>query len=181
VNAPTHQIAVIRARLPYTDARALSQAWFSALRLASDGHAPELRRGRARTSAALSGDRAATPSRETGARPLPAATPRAHGAALRRGAGAPSVDATARRRFREGVVARDGVRTTTDARAAFTVTLANARVRLLVRGDGDRLHVVALCSARLADTVARALALASVSLRQRGPIATAIRVTGYAS
>jgi uncharacterized protein (DUF58 family) len=95
----------------------------------------------------------------------------------------PSGDATARRRLMEGAVAASGsgARVGTGASAAFTVTLANARVRLVVRGDGDRLHVVALCSARHLETVSRALALAALSLRHRGPIATSVRAAGYAS
>src|SRR5580700_7978450 len=45
--ADTEKIAVIATRLPYIDRRSLSEAWFSALHLASDGPSPlpESRRG----------------------------------------------------------------------------------------------------------------------------------------
>ena len=54
VNA-TRNIGVIRLRLPYIDSRSLSQAWFSALHLASDAKAPGAKRRRAKTNDARAG------------------------------------------------------------------------------------------------------------------------------
>jgi hypothetical protein len=183
VNTPTRDIAVIRAHLPYIDRRALSQAWFSALRLASDGRAPAREPQRVPPSIPSLGRRSAAPACAATPRAQPEALARGRDAAPQKTAGMSPGDATARRRFLEGAVAASGsrARAGTGARAAFTVTLANARVRLVVRGEGDRLHVVALCSSRHVETVTRALALAAFSLRHRGPIATSVHATGYAS
>lgn len=183
MNAPTHDIAVIRARLPYIDRRALSQAWFSALRLASDGRAPAREPQRVRLPVPSPGSRPAAPARVASVRAQPSANARGRDAASGRSAGLPPADATTSRRLLAGAVAASGYRARAAGGpcAAFTVTLANARVRLVVRGEGDRLHVVALCSARHADTVTRALALAALSLRPRGPIATSVCAAGCAS
>lgn len=182
MNAPTYDITVIRARLPYIDRRALSQAWFSALRLASDGRAPARAPQRVWPSVPSPGSPTA-PARAASSRAQPAASARGRDAAPRRSAGVPPADAAARRRVLEGAGAASGSRARAAAGpcAAFTVTLGTARVRLVVRGEGDRLHVVAVCSARHAETVSRALALAALSLRPRGPITTSVRASGYAT
>jgi hypothetical protein len=52
--------------------------------------------------------------------------------------------------------------------ASFTVNIGDARVRILARSSGNRLTLVAVCSARYAQLVARALAHASAGLREAG-------------
>ncbi len=168
---PAGDIAVIRARLPYVDRRALSQAWFSALRLAGDGRAATLlRRGPAAHGA--SPPRTAARSAQRGAERDSFVSPR--------------VDPRARRRFGgeggglESVVPRGGARTGgrglpvaaavryAPVRASFGLALDGGRVQILVRREGLVLHVIALCSRRHVELVRRALDAAALHLRERG-------------
>ena len=169
VNCKPSQIAVIRTRLPYVDHRALSEAWFCALHLAS---------------------RSRTPSSMATVTSAPVASPAdaARRIALSSAAGSrrPTLQREVATRARIGVTAIgpcDGRSHCSGPRravpvllcaqriplqATFTTTLGNARVRIAVRQAGTRLHVVAVCAARHAVTVRRALALAAVALQTRG-------------
>lgn len=163
-------IAVIRARIPYVDRRALSEAWFSALHLAAADRRPGRRAPRAAALATRKpAARAAAPPNVSpaplGPRPLP---PRSGGATtiafgrethLRPGArpGGAVVVPFPSRAVRYAPV-----------RASFHVGLGGGRVQIVVRRDGPVLHVLAICSARHVELVRRALACADLHLRLRG-------------
>jgi len=160
----TGKISVIAARLPYTDRRALSEAWFSALHLASDGaHAkPAERRGgiaqnRPRDGARSPGQRSAA---QRSAAPVRG----------RDGAGLAREDATryARPRPPEAPDVFAHARSYPSFSTALTFGVAGERVALLLRREGPMLHVVALCRPAVADIVRRALAAADAALRTRG-------------
>ncbi len=162
------EIAVIASRLPYIDRRSLSEAWFSALHLASDAplasHVPERR-----TAAVASASGHVAPRRGT-ARP-PAST---HGQLL------PNRAPRTRTLVGESFAPRDVRRTARTGhahvlarsypafRTSLTVGVAKERVQLLLRREGATLHVVALCRPEIAELVRRALACAGAHLRTRG-------------
>ncbi len=165
-------IAVVRTRLPYTDRRSLSQAWFSALRLASDGPSPRVARGPCAAAAPLAAGRPRPLSRgpealrrpppsvaaafATGARAVPVA---AFGGGVRiRSAEAPA----------ERAANCPSARSYPPFRTSLTLGVAGDRVALLLRREGTTLHVVALCRPAVESTVRRALALAAAHVRLHG-------------
>jgi hypothetical protein len=168
-----NEIAAVRARLPYFDRRALSQAWFSAFHLASDGaparsravvpfaeaqpsHAPGRPATRAgRVAHVLSGAGAARAPRGL-AFGAPAATTSSRGIARAARPSAASEPASASARIYPPVY------------ASFTLAIEGARVAILLRRDGPALHVVALCTRRHVELVSRALACAGIVLRAQG-------------
>jgi hypothetical protein len=172
VSAEVSQLAVIKTRLPYVDQRALSQAWFSALHLATS--VPELAPS-PRVVVALGAG--AFPL----CAPLPARSLRAASAPptaqLGRAApGRPTVAGAlqdARLRARTASLARAPKAEPRATQFAVTASLQHARVRLAMRQDGRRLHVIAVCSARHAPAVRRALALAAIALQMHGVAAAA--------
>lgn len=169
MNETSPKLAVIATRMPYIDRRSLSEAWFSALHLASDG--PPVAAARDRRNVTV----AAAPSRHAQAEPEKAITtartarqPRANGnrfASQCRDRDAPHVRCTRRRRGPSVVRARtelSAVPHRADARC-------ERRTRsLLLRREGAILHVVALCRPEIAATVRRALACADAHVRMRG-------------
>jgi hypothetical protein len=168
------KIAVIETRLPYTDRRALSEAWFSALHLAHDFPAQS---ASAQRPGAIFG-------RDPQTRSVSFA--RVAEQNVQRRAVENAFDPSCRRRVRaEGETplrrlsdARPG----TARRAAFerarsyapfrtSITIAGAngtRVHLIVRRVGPTLHVVALCPPAVEAIVRRALASADLHFRARG-------------
>lgn len=160
-----NSVAIIRARLPYVDRRALSEAWFSALHLAGDQRASSSRRRaplqRAVTGSPL-GHTAATRSKV-----VPLQTSRAPKTAL---AGGVSPErAVARRESvrRDTLVPIRSIRYA-PVRASFGLGIDGGRVQILVRRQGAVLHVIALCSERHVELVRRALVCADAHLRGRG-------------
>ncbi|BDE07582.1 hypothetical protein WPS_28580 [Vulcanimicrobium alpinum] len=165
----TTSVAVLATQLAGTDRRALSEAWYHALHVAEPA---------ARAAAPASPRRhAATPSPPNR---LDAAAPRA-----RRGEARP-------RRSVAGVTAREprtplagdrraprselarrveralGRSAAAVAPAAFSLRLDAGRVHVLIRSDGARTRVVAVCAPALRETVERALAHARFALAGRG-------------
>ena len=163
-------IAVLRTRLPYTDRRSLSQAWYSALHLAQIAPARGLPARRAGDPSFLAaGARNAS---------LPSGTRKA--APLSPQVRAPKPDRAATRddvepRFTRGEASRakekvafDRARSYPPFSTSLTVGVDGARIKLLVRREGSTLHVVALCTPQSADLVRRALACADAYLRRTG-------------
>jgi hypothetical protein len=185
VNA-TREIGVIQLRLPYIDSRSLSQAWFSALHLASDAKAPAVARRRAQASVA--GAAAAAAAEAPAAPERAAASPRAEKAALRGHGAAPGepdpasrpASRPARERMRAAALSeRAAACSYPPVRAAFAFGLDGARVQIMVRRDGPTLHVLALCAPRHVELVRRALACADVHLRARGEaLRSSVRALG---
>ena len=171
---PETKIAVIETRLPYTDRRALSEAWFSALHLAHDAPAEPTVGQHAKTIA----DSPARGHGQTMRERTPDATPRRERSvsvdrAARRAAFA-GLDAPARRAsdIRSADVSRgsfERARSYPPFRTSLTLEGANGtRVHLIVRRVGPTLHVVALCPPSVEHLVRRALASADIHFRARG-------------
>jgi hypothetical protein len=164
VNASS--VAVLRARLPYVDRRALSEAWFSALHLTKDERSSPARR-RANASSVNS---TMVPARESSTRN---AGPSPRDSVTRRpsrsdgGYTARELSKHEERQQRVSPTPRRPMRYP-PVRASFQLAIDGGRVQILVRRQGATLHVVALCSARHVELVRRALACADLHLRANG-------------
>ncbi|GAC1494179.1 MAG: hypothetical protein NVS1B2_10380 [Vulcanimicrobiaceae bacterium] len=160
--------SVVSTRFPYIDRRSLSQAWFSALHIASDGPLPTAeRRGTQVATTARTSARAAATSLAMPAPRIERVSGRASAASV---AGA---EVATRRTLdaRAAAAARAAyarARSYPAFRSSLTLAVAGERVHLLIRRDGATLHVVAICRPAIADMVRRALAAADAHLRLRG-------------
>jgi len=164
-------LSVIATRLPYIDDRSLSQAWRSALHVASDGPAAAMRSERRGTAPSGRAERATT-LKSASAATGDVRARASHVATVARAAAAGAELAT-RRVFdaRTAAAARSAfarARSYPPFRSALTLDVANERVHLLLRRDGSTLHVVAVCRPEVAETVRRALVAADAHLRLRG-------------
>jgi hypothetical protein len=162
-------VAVLATHLAETDRRTLSQAWYDALHLA--GRAPAGRTAPPRSHAAGFVPAARTRVLEDAAVRASASgtalAARSHHAARRDGEfvlerRAPKSELA--RRI-EHALARSTARTPS---ASFAVNVAGGRVRILVRSDGERMRVVAVCAPPLRERVERAVAQARFALASRG-------------
>jgi hypothetical protein len=165
----TTGVAVLATQLAQTDRRALSQAWYDALHLARNA-APT------RSGAAPRAFHASPPLARATSAPVPARLRVAADAAYERHAGgarrAPASPGLERRAPKceladriERALAR---RIPRAAAASFAVQIADGRVRILVRSDGERTRVLAVCAPPLRERVERALARARFALAARG-------------
>jgi hypothetical protein len=171
---PASKIAVIETRLPYTDRRALSEAWFSALHLAHDESTAAHP-----WYAAASGTVAPCNAHPTGRSAHASAVSgrrdpaRTIAQAARRSAYA-GLDTPARRasdpaRTPASTRAFERARSYAPFRTAITLDGANGtRVHLIVRRVGPTLHVIALCPPAVEAIVRKALASADLHFRARG-------------
>jgi hypothetical protein len=159
---------IISAPIAALDRRALSQAWYSALHLASGAYhdaSPEATqalpsRARARAAApAMDASRAtkarvATPAKPPSQAPAPVV---AHGD--RRAARSP----LARKLERAFLHPAQQVR-----RASFSVDSSGARVHVVLQSCGSGFRLVAVCSPHVRGRVARALEEVRYALASRG-------------
>ena len=168
VEAP---IAVVRARLPYIDRRALSQAWFSAMHAASD--APQ----RVPTRRTTDTERDANAKRATANATADAKArddARVVARDARNGRAPGAIEETFARRLveRTARVARadavDRARSYPSFHSSLTIGVDGERVQLVLRRRGPTLHVVAVCTRANVALVRRALACADAHLRLRG-------------
>ena len=173
-------IAVLRTRLPYTDRRSLSQAWFSALHLAQIVPARGLPARRANDPSFFAPVVRSTTAAAGAQRPHEV-SPRAPGAKP----GRTVVRDTAPGRVRDAEVtpkekaAFERARSYPPFSTSLTVGVDGARVKLLVRREGAILHVVALCAPQSADLVRRALACADAYLGRSGEsVRASVRTLG---
>jgi len=163
-------VAVVAAQLAATDRRALSQAWYSALHLAD--HAPRTTpaRGALAASARIGGSSPLAGSAPpAGISHVPPGGRPAVRAAIPRTASAEAHE----RRFARTELARSierglARRTPRSGAVSFAIRTRGARVHLVVRVDGGRSRVVAVCPAVLRERVERALAHARFALAARG-------------
>jgi hypothetical protein len=183
----TTGVAVLATELPATDRRALSQAWYSALHLAE--RAPRARSApltaamSARTNGASGSvhDACAGAGDAGGVHGAPRRATSVRGDAnAHRHAGVQREDPAhrgspalaAERRAPKSELARRLERELAQrprgASASFAVSAAGGRVRILVRSDGARTRVVAVCAPPLRERVERALAQARFALAARG-------------
>jgi hypothetical protein len=183
----TTAVAVPATHLAQTDRRALSQAWYSALHLATGvprARAPVTRTARCESSSArrLAGNGAAShagtvaaktpgggrsgPARERSAPRATASGETAAALAQRRGpknAAAPHAERGLARRSQH-----DSPGDLSAGTASFAVRAANGRVHLVVRTAGGTTRVVAVCVPALRERVERALAQARIALTGAG-------------
>jgi hypothetical protein len=168
----TDGVAVLATHIAHTDRRALSQAWFSALHLAE--RTPPAPRSRAPRAALASGGaaRAGRDPHAAAPRRPPTGAPGLRGTERDTGARTGAMTGGADRRAPKSDLARRIERGLRHAPArgatAFTVRGAGGRVQLVVRGDGARTRVVAVCAPPLRERVERALAHARFALAGRG-------------
>lgn len=169
MNDSPAKISVIQSRLPYTDRRSLSEAWFSALHLAA-GEAGA--RGSSATVApadlpatALRAARASAQREDAAGVACVAAARRRQSVRVESDAPRP-VRVAPRAHLASPALARAA--SVSPFRAAFVVGVGGERVQLLVRRDGAALRVVALCRPHVAPTVRRALEAAGARLRALG-------------
>jgi hypothetical protein len=167
------RIDVLTAQLAETDRRALSQAWYSALHLAETAPrgSHRIAVGRCLPGAAAAAARQAT-SRGTPLRATTAvdrATATARESARRRGPAAPGLERRAPKTVLARRLERALIRRVPRAAVtSFALRAGTGRIRLLVRSDGSRTRVVAVCPLSLRDRVERALAQARFALAGRG-------------
>jgi hypothetical protein len=171
------RIDVLTTQLAETDRRALSQAWYSALRLAERpalasrctaarraAAAPAVARQPAPRRAPL---RAAGAAHGAAARDRPAVRDRegSHRAVVAASQPQRRVPKTALTWRLERALIRHAPRA---AATSFALRAGVGRVHLLVRSDGTRTRVVAVCSPSVREQVERALAQARFALAGRG-------------
>ena len=165
----TTGVAVVTTQLADTDRRALSQAWYSALHLAD-------RPSAGRPARMAPDPNAASPNRSRFARtssgPQEHRPPdgAAHGRDVARSASARcDTNYAAERRVPKTELVRHierglARRSPRCAAASFAVRGSDGRVHLIVRTDGTRTRVVAVCAPALRERVERALAQARFAL-----------------
>ena len=168
----TTGVAVLTTQLAAVDRRALSQAWYSALHLAGRPPRPPARAAQGSSRERHGVRAAAHESTRRDAAGDTGSAIRSRGSAVsvtRRAAGANALErrmpaSELARRIERGLLGRRprGVP------ASFTVRAADGRVQLLVRGDGARTRVVAVCTAALRERVDRALGHARFALAASG-------------
>jgi hypothetical protein len=162
-------IAVLRTRLPYTDRRSLSQAWFSALHLAQVVPARGLPARRASDPSFRAPDARAEGRTAVPTASLPgmarATKPRSDDA---RESVAPARVRDASPLPKEKSAAFQAARSYPPFSTSLTVGSGGARIKLLLRREGPTLHVIALCTPNSVDLVRRALACADTYLRRNG-------------
>lgn len=173
------QLSILAAPLAAIDSRALSQAWYSALRLAHGAPAMAQTAGRCVT---------ALRSRVNVSTDAPPEAGRQQAVVALRGARNTSGEVRApadhvRRRTAPTPLARRIERTfaapTPPQRATFSLGDGTARVHVILQTSGGRSALVALCRPELEAVVSRALAQAGRALTARG-IAIEMRARGIA-
>lgn len=159
-------LTVVAAPVPYTDRRALSQAWYSALHLSSRAVAQVHRQARGSPDAPRAAPPATVPPKAARARPAALVRVTARATAGAAGAGG-------ERRAAPSPLARRIVRTlarVAPARvtAPVTVRAGNGRVAVLIRSTPRAVELIALCVPATRPAVERALAEARYALAARG-------------
>jgi hypothetical protein len=164
------KISVIATRLPFTDRRALSEAWFSALHLASDGPPSAKAVDRRGVPQDASGTmvRNAKSSGSPAYPSIPQGPVRSRHADVNEAVRSPDASLRASSGRARGEAAFARARSYESFRTSLTFGVDGERVALVLRREGATLHVVAVCRAAVADIVRRALASADQQLRARG-------------
>jgi hypothetical protein len=162
-------VSILAAPLAAIDPRALSQAWYSALRLAHDTPAFSNTSGECVTASRPRATIATAALREADRNPAVVAprSPRCTRGELRGVAG----DYVKRRAARAPLarrIERAFAASTPPQRATFSLGQGAARVHVILQTSGDRSALVALCRPELEAIVSRALAQAGQALAARG-------------
>lgn len=160
-------LGVLSAPLAALDRRALSQAWYSALHLQREKPAePKSTRSRPQAGSATSNP---TPRSAQAQRGMPKIE-MARRAPVRATTVAVSVprDRRALRCALAQKIERKFSARETPRPATFTLDGAQGRVQIILRSQGKRLELVAICAPRARSIVAQALAQARYALASRG-------------
>jgi len=165
------QFSVLSAPLAAADRRLFSQAWYSALYRTDTSAAAQT--PPASREAAESCSRSKASARAQRAHELLRGLP-ARPASAQKAAGGYGGERRAPRLQLARKIARFVLQPhRKKLGATFTIDGARGRVRVLVRADGDRVRLIALCSEPVKATVAAALAQARYALASRGTSITA--------
>ncbi|HYZ16600.1 MAG TPA: hypothetical protein VE591_09375 [Candidatus Acidoferrum sp.] len=165
-------VAVLATHLAETDRRTLSQAWYDALHLAGTTtpqrpvSVPSRSAGFAPSTPPSVGENRSGLRSGDGGNPLAARShhPSRHDGAFVAERRAPKSDLA--RRIERALARRTSRGPSTPA--SFAVNAAGGRVQILVRSEGERMRVVAVCAPPLRERVERALAQARFVLASRG-------------
>jgi len=173
-------VSILAAPLAAIDSRALSQAWYSALRLAHGAPAISQTAGRCVTASRPQASIATAVLLESDRQPAVVAL---RGARSMRGEVRAAAGDHVKRRAARAPLARRIERIfaapTPPHRATFSIEHGPARVHVILQTSGERCALVALCRPELEATVSRALAQAGQALAARG-IAIDMRARGVA-
>jgi len=173
-------VSILAAPLAAIDPRALSQAWYSALRFAHDAPPISNAPGRCVTASRPRATISMEPQRGVDGKPAVIA-PR--GARCTRGEVRGAAGDHTRRRAARVPLARRIERafaaSTAPQRATFSLGHGAARVHVILQTSGERSALVALCLPELEAVVSRALAQAGQALAARG-IVIEMRARGVA-
>ena len=171
MTSATRSVAVVATRLPTTDRRALSQAWYSALHIsAAPAKMPHGAKAAGGATSPLTSRtaRVSAPSAQTRIAERPANVRASVQRTAVAGAGPERrvpVSELARRiqrALQTHVIHAPSVPVT------LAIAAADGRVALFVRNDGGTTRVVAICAPPLRERVDRALAQARFALAARG-------------
>ncbi|HET9393693.1 MAG TPA: hypothetical protein VFO29_09285 [Candidatus Rubrimentiphilum sp.] len=159
------QFSVLSAPLAAADRRVLSQAWYSAL---YRPEAPAARQPLARAQGAEERSASHPVAKEERARESIRNAP-GRAVHVQRAVGAGIADRRAPRLPLARKIALFVARPRRKkSGATFTIDGARGRVRVLVRADGNRVRLIALCAEPMKATVSAALAQARYTLAARG-------------
>ncbi len=166
MNAPRAEFDLVAAQSPCVDRRALSQAWYSALRLA--GHSPRARPAPKRDALPCSEQRArplfARAAPGTAKSPIPLAG-RPRGLAPARNLLGTGRARSERRAEPSSLAQAITSKLTSSPRVSrFVVESARGRVTVHVLRRDDRVHLVALCGTAMRADVEKAMAHARFAL-----------------
>jgi hypothetical protein len=164
------QVSILAAPLAAIDRRALSQAWYSALRLARDGRPAPLTRV-SEPHGAQARKRGRIQATPGGVRNEAHAPPGVVGLKSRPMAGYDAAWRIVDRRAERSPLAGQIESVLFDPRSQVkraSFTIGSGRVHVLLQSKGDRVALVALCPPALRGIVARALAQARFALAARG-------------
>jgi hypothetical protein len=165
----TQDVAVVAAQLAATDRRALSQAWYSALHVADRAPSTNAPSRALPGHGSRDGSRIVRPASHAAVPNAPLAHRPAFGVAPPHTPAAEPLERRSPRTELARSIARGlAHRTPRSGAASFAIRTGGGRIQLIVRADGGRTHVVAVCAAALRERVERALAQARFALAARG-------------
>jgi hypothetical protein len=168
------EVSILAAPVAAIDSRALSQAWYSALRLARDGRqTPEVRRSLARSEVAQPAARLEHAEEQSFQADVQVLCRHRRRLTLATCAGSDERHPIARGRMPRTTLAERIERAFSDLsgqprRATLSMGRGNARVVVMLQTRGKRAMLLALCRPELRAVVGRALAEARLRLAARG-------------
>jgi hypothetical protein len=169
----THEleVSILAAPLAQMDRRALSQAWYTALRLAPNAAIAPQQAARGDAARVLGASRRFVENRKSTGPANVAAAPARFCVPSRGSIGCVEVHGVGRSRrlpLAERIARVFAGSPTCVKRATFSLGRGNARVHVILQTIGERPTLLALCRPELRTIVGRALAQARLALARRG-------------